>query len=438
MLADDWELQGCSPGKTFVEPGGAATVQYRLELRRRGSGEPMEHLVGGRVSATREDAEAWLAQVAPLAEHRDLTAELRAFSRPALLVPELDLVLHAFPLDPLLPGLRVATDAAALVEMLGPVLTSSVPGLVLEDCHVEVVRYGRGRCVLRYELAWQLQRSRRSLKQVIYGKAYADDRGRLVGPAVTALREPLDGPRSSLPFVVPRFQAYLPDLRLALLEAVPGSPLLPALLRAPPAVAAAPAVGLPTAEGAVAAGARIAAALHRTKIPVGATRTLTGEIEAAGAAVEALAPLAPALAGSLRRHLRACGQPGLDSSGALGVAHGDFAPSQVLFDGPISSLVDFDAVCLAEPALDLGRFTADLAVAGSRRPGAAPDLTAGFLSEYLRSSGGGNRDELLDRVAAFRTVALTRLAVDRWRRLEPHRVRPVLDLLDQPQPLGVR
>jgi uncharacterized protein (DUF2252 family) len=114
----------------------------------------------------------------------------------------------------------------------------------------------------------------------------------------------------------------------------------------------------------------------------------------------------------------------------------------VLFDGPISSLVDFDTVCLAEPALDLGRFTADLALAAARRAGAtgdtAADLSAGFLREYLRSSGRGDREELRDRVAAFRTVALTRLAVDRWRRLQPQQVRPVLELLDQPQPLSIR
>src|SRR4051794_4864837 len=296
MLADDWELLACSPGTTFVQPGEGATLQYRLELRRRGVAETVEHLVAGRLSPTMEAAERWLSRVDPLAERLGGRDDLRAFARPALLVRELRLVLHAFPLDPLLPGLGVATDAAALVEMLGPVLTSSVPGLVLEDCHVEVVRYGRGRCVLRYELAWQLQRSRRSLKQVIYGKAYGDDRGRLVGPVVIGLREPLDGLPSSLPFVVPRFQAYLPDLRLALLEAVPGAPLLPALLRAPAGAAAAPALPVPTPEGAVAACARIAAALHRARVPVGATRTLAGEIEAAGAAVEALAPLAPALA----------------------------------------------------------------------------------------------------------------------------------------------
>jgi ABC-type multidrug transport system fused ATPase/permease subunit len=440
MLADDWELQGCSPGKAFVEPGEGATLQYRLELRHRGSGERAEHLVAGRLCPTTEAAAAWLSQVEPLAGHRHARDELRTFARPALLVHELRLVLHAFPLDPALPGLVVATDAEALVEMLGPVLTSSVPGLVLQGCHVEVVRYGRGSCVLRYELAWQLERSRRSLKQVIYGKAYGDGQGRLVGPVVTALRQPLDGAAPSLPFMVPRFQAYLPDLRLALLEAVPGTPLLPALIRARAGVAVAPVAALPTAEGAVAACARIADALHRSSIPTGATRTLTGEVEGAQAAVDALAPLAPALAASLHRHLRACEDLALDPPGRLGVAHGDFDPSQVLFDGPTSSLVDFDTVCLGEPALDLGQFIAHVALAGPERPGPAgrtgnggEDLGAAFLTEYLRLSGSSHPDVLLARVAAYRTVALTRLAVRRWCQLGPRRLRPVLDVLDQPQ-----
>jgi hypothetical protein len=290
--------------------------------------------------------------------------------------------------------------------------------------------------VLRYELAWRLQPSRRSLKQVVYGKVYADDRGRLVGPAVTALRqlEP-DGPGSSLPFVVPRFRAYLPDVRLALLDAVPGSPLLSALIRARTGAT----VQGPTPEGAVTACARIAAALHRSSLPVVAPRSLGGDIDLVRAAVDGLAPLAPALAESLHSHLAAVGGVAADPAGPLGVAHGDFHPSQVLFDGSTTSLVDFDTVCRAEPALDLGQFTGHLAVAvGTARdgPGAlqngAADLGSAFLREYLRLTGTSDPDVLLARVAAYRTVTLARLAVRRWCQLKPQVLRPVLSLLDHP------
>jgi ABC-type multidrug transport system fused ATPase/permease subunit len=440
MLADDWELLACSPGKPLVEPGEGASLQYRLELRPRGGAGAVEHLVAGRVFPTVEAAERWLSRVHPLADHLDGRDDLRAFARPALLVRELRLVLHAFPLDPGLPGLVLATDPTELASMLGPVLTSSVPGLLLRDCRAEVVRYRRDSCVLRYELAWHLQPTRRSLKQVLYGTVYGDDRGRIVGPVVSALRQPSDGPGSPLPFLVPRFQAYLPDLRLALLEAVPGSALLPALLQG--GGDGAP-VGGPTAEEAVLACARIAAALHQAAVPAGERRTLTDEIARVRAAVDALGPLAPALAASLHRHVRACDDLALDPPGPLGTAHGDFAPARVLFDGPTTSLVDFDAVCLAEPALDLGEFTAHLAVAGSRQPSPArlaqnggTDLGSVLLREYAHLRGG-DADVLRARIAAYRTVALVRLAIRSWCGLKPQRLRPVLARLDEPQRMHV-
>jgi ABC-type multidrug transport system fused ATPase/permease subunit len=441
MLADDWELLACSPGKTLVEPRKGATLQYRLQLRCRGTAETVEHVVAGRLFPTVEAAEEWQSQVDPLADHLDGRDDLSAFTWPALLVRELRLVLHAFPLDPELPGLVLATDPPELVEMLGPLLTGSVPGLRLQGCRVEVVRYRRGGCVLRYELAWRLQPSRRGLKQVVYGKVYGDGQGRLVGPAVTALRQHLlDTSGTALPFLAPRFQAYLPDLRLALLEAVPGSPLLPALIRARAGVAVAPGATGPTPEGAVVACARIAAALHQSSIPVGAPRTLAEEIDGVRAAVDDLAPMAPRLAGSLHRRLGAVGDLALDPPGPLVVAHGDLDPSQVLFDGPTTSLVDFDTVCLAEPALDLGQFTGHLAVAVRKAQDAAKvthdgaeTLGSAFLREYLRLSGSDEPDVLLARVAAYRTVALARLAVRSWCQLKPDRLRLTLALLGEPQ-----
>jgi hypothetical protein len=290
--------------------------------------------------------------------------------------------------------------------------------------------------VLRYELAWHLRPSRRCLKQVMYAKVYEGGEGRLVGPAVTALRQHQpDGPGASLPFVVPRFQAYLPDVRLALLEAVPGAPVLSALLRRRAGAAA----NGPTPEGGVTACARIAAALHRSSVPVGPPRSLAGDIDLVRAAVDRLAPLAPALAKSLHSHLAAVGDLAADPPGPLGVAHGDFHPSQVLFDGPTTSLVDFDTVCRAEPALDLGQFAGHLAVAvrtardapGAAQNGAA-DLESAFLREYVRLTGSSDPDVLLARVAAYRTVTLARLAVRRWCQLKPQVLRPVQALLDQP------
>jgi hypothetical protein len=434
LLAGDRELVGCEVHKAFLDGADGATVHYRLQVRRRGDGGTGEHLVTGRLSRTAEAGERWAALAEELADRLDGRGEMHAFAHPVLRLREPGLVLHAFPVDPALPGLLVATDALAIVEMLGPVLTSAVPGLVLEDCRAGVVRYAPDHCVLRYELAWRLQHRGRALKQVLYGTAYGDDRGRRVAPVVTALRRSPDGPGSSLPFLVPRSQAYLPDVRLALLEAVPGAPLLPALVRNRTGGAIPP---------ALAACARVAAALHRTAVPLEATRTLRGDLDDARAAVDALAPLAPVLAASLRRPLDALGNGALDPSGPPRTAHGAFSAARILFDGPTTSLVGFDRACLAEPALDLGEFTAHLtaAIPGGTDPEAtaraADDLVAQFLRDYLGEGVPGAADGLPARVAAYRTVALVRLAVRRWSRFQPQRLRSVLDLLDNQQRIGV-
>jgi aminoglycoside phosphotransferase (APT) family kinase protein len=154
--------------------------------------------------------------------------------------------------------------------------------------------------------------------------------------------------------------------------------------------------------------------------------------------------MAPALAASLHRHLAAVDHLTADPPGLPVVAHGDFGPSQVLFDGPTTSLVDLDTVCIAEPALDLAQFTGQLAVADrrARDAGAArdggldggQDLTSAFLREYLRLSDS-DPDTFVARVAAYRTVELARLAVRSWCRLRPERLRPTLALLDEPSAL---
>jgi len=432
MLAEGWELSTCEVHKAFLHGAEGATLLYRLQLRR--SGETAEHLVGGRLSPTADATERWAVRADAQADRLDGREDMRAFARPVLGLREAGLVLHAFPLDPGLPGLLVATDALSIVEMFGPVLTAAVPGLALEGGRAGVVRYRPDRCVLRYELSWRLHHRGRSLKQILYGTVYADDRGRQVGPLVTALRASPDESGSSLPFLVPRFQAYLPDAGLALLDAVPGAPLLPALIRNRTSGAIPP---------ALAACARVAAAFHRTSLPVTVTRTLPGAVDEAWAAVDALAPLAPGLAASLRRALSAVGNGALDPPGRLRAVHGDFHPSQVLFDGQTASLLGFDRACVADPALDLGEFTAHLTAAvpaGTDAEGtarAAEDLVSLFLRNYLEEGTGEADDGLPARVAAYRTVALVRLAVRRWSRIQPQRLRSVLARLDRPQRIGV-
>ncbi|MGZ4718940.1 ABC transporter transmembrane domain-containing protein [Oryzihumus sp.] len=446
LLREPWALDWCTPGKAVVEPRAGATVRYRVGLRHVASGHTVETLVGGRVFAAPELAQRWHAATVPLVEQAAGHQDLAPFARPAALVPELSLVLHAFPVDPDLPGLVGATDVARLTRALEPGLAASLDGLGLEGCRTGVVQYARrGHAVLRHELVWRIGPTRRTVKQVVYGRVDADDRGRLVGRVATALRGHLEAAgEAAHPFLVPRLQGQAPDLGLVLLEALPGTPLLPGLVRAQHAGAPAPGPGELTVESATRASARIAATWHACGLRLGPTRTLRGDVDALREDLDAVAPLAPALAARLQTHLSAVLALGM-GEGPAGFAHGDLTPSRVIFDGPMSSVVDLGHTCTADPALDVGQFVGHLAVTTRKAravtgAGAAPtgeDPERLFLETYLATDPGG-ADALLARVTAYRQVSLARLALRSWCQLKPDRLGLALAALEAPLPADLR
>jgi aminoglycoside phosphotransferase (APT) family kinase protein len=272
---------------------------------------------------------------------------------------------------------------------------------------------------------------------------------------VTAtLREQILGGHGSR-FAVPAFERYLPELSLALFEAIPGKPRVAALLREQ-AQAAAPGrdggdsggrgagqrrqPDLRALRDAVQVCGRIAAALHTSGIALGARRGFADDLAAVRADLEAVARRCPPLAKLLGPHLERAEQAATSSEEAPPVfSHGDFTPSQVLFEGPVRGLIDLDAACQAEPALDLGQFLAYFAVqrrkaglAGGWPPDPANELPAAFLDAYASAAGVDlDRDSLRRRVGAFQTLSLTRMALRSWRQLKVARLENVLAVLEE-------
>ena len=110
LLADGWALDSCVPGRVVVDPQSGAALRYRLRLRHRDTGDLTERLVGGHVFGSAERADHWLSRLVPLARAVEGREDVAVFAQVADCVRPLHLVLHAFPLDPELPGLAAATD----------------------------------------------------------------------------------------------------------------------------------------------------------------------------------------------------------------------------------------------------------------------------------------------------------------------------------------
>ena len=121
------------------------------------------------------------------------------------------------------------------------------------------------------------------------------------------------------------------------------------------------------------------------------------------------------------------------------LSHGDYTHRQVMFGPGGSGVVDFDGLCLAEPALDLGHFCAYLRVA-CRKAGSssatstelADRLCDHFLNAYAYAGVAGSRHAdgafLRERVAMYELISLARMALRSWLQLKAERTVRVLEV----------
>jgi aminoglycoside phosphotransferase (APT) family kinase protein len=402
-------LEQVAVGKLLYRPDGTCSVRYTAAVRRPGGGR-RQVTVAGRVLADARAAEAFLRDLEPIERTAAGHPLLRGVAAAVAADPAVPMAVHVFPIEPELPGLPAATDPARAGELLRAVLGRAGAG----PCRVEVADHPReGRCTLRY---------RPAAGEIVYAKV-----ARGVSPepaaAMRAVRDAARGLR------VPRPLGTMPELGLSLQAEVAGTPCVNALLRA-----------ASTGQQAAALDAcgRAAALMHGC--PAATARIRGAESDAAGLRrdVELVRRIDPELAGDLA----ACIERALEAAGPTGhglarLCHGDLTHRQFVIDHGIPGLLDFDDVCMAEPALDLGRFCAYLRLAVRRAAGEGDDdgeaMCRRFLRAYAAEAGAGplERRCLARRVTVHEALALVHVAISSWRQGKSSRLARVRSLLEE-------
>jgi hypothetical protein len=112
-------------------------------------------------------------------------------------------------------------------------------------------------------------------------------------------------------------------------------------------------------------------------------------------------------------------------------ANGGFKPSQLRFQGPHAVMVDFDGFCLADAALDVGYFLANLRPSGLRyyRPDmchwfdqAATEFVSAYRAAMLeRGIAHAEIDGILERVRLYEAAILFKVATRRIHHLNSPR-----------------
>jgi hypothetical protein len=276
-------------------------------------------------------------------------------------LPDLRLELRSQAADDALPSLPQLTDPPAVMRLLEEVLREAGrPGAVIETCRPVVVRYKPGsRCTVVVDVDYAGPRTGQTAPPtpVVLKTHEGTDKGQAAWAAMTALWERPDTWRDDVRLAEPL--AYLPDRRILVQGPVPEERTLKDMAR--DAIATADPARLDLVREELVKTARGIAAIHRSGATYGRTATIDQELAEVTDVVQRLAFSVPELgaaAGQLVFALTARSEE--IAPDPVVPAHHDFRPAQVLLHGGGIGFIDFDGACMAEPALDLGRFRAKL------------------------------------------------------------------------------
>ena len=439
-----YTIERCVPGKAIYLAEEGCALRYQLEVRDTASGQALPALVNARLFGDQLACAVYMRdRLAPLMALMHDREELRVFETPAALIEPLNMAVSVFPIDGELPTLVGATDRQRMLDVFREVLEASDDGFGPQACRVELAHYARrSRCVLRYLLDGTLPGGKAQQHRVVYGKVTVDGRGAIAAPAMVALRAWVLSNRSPYQFNIPRPLGWRPDLQLLLMEAIPGVPLIDQLLKTRLSGFAEPEDDTLSLEEALAAAAHAANALHTSGVAIGQRRVLDDELAGLRREIESIHSVAPQLAAQLQAWLEQI-ETYAEESDPLPrcFCHGNFRHSKLLFDSADSGLVDFDTVCQAEPALDLGQFLAYLRVAIQKTQSSAvsvptaiaEQLCEHFLSTYIAAAGDQLEDaeRLRIRVAVYEAVSLLRTLIHSWQVIKVSRIEHVVAVLEE-------
>jgi hypothetical protein len=339
----------------------------------------------------------------------------------ARLIAPLGMQVYRFEHDPALPGLATALDGPVMARVLEQTLPECRDDRArILRCRATPLRYRPGkRCTLRFDLAVcdaQGMLARRRL----FGKVYHDrDKATSTYHEMRMMAD--SAPAHDGRVILAPVVAFLPDLMIVFQAPVEGTPLelyLEGLTGAARAGDQRGWAGIIRSAGAF-------AAVHTAGLTTDRERPIDSElkrfIKRAGqaAAVDPttgarLLELADALP-TWRGRMPEWGEQ-------LTLVHGDCKHSQCMLTDAGVAILDFDHCGMADPATDIGTYTATLRQLGihqalKARGGAAAAARAGwlraledrFLEEYCAASGYGETFRL--RATWYEAVALMRKAL---------------------------
>ncbi len=399
-LRRDWEylkrrglvLWDCQVTRVYPREENEFLVEYEMHFLDE-SGERIERVFGELVGENAEKRCGEIIEQLKKTRGKQLSRTIQTDLVTCL--PDLGLILRFAGIDEKLPGLRHIRKRLTIRPIVSRYLSLDGDD-VTKKCAIEILGHRLGkRCIMRYRLESLDPKTERRVPRSLIGKVYKirEDRGRLVFAAMQGLWEQgfSDGAEDGIR--IPRPLAYLPDWQLLLMEDAPGSTL--ASLKGS------------AIEPAIDTAGKALAKLHQCPLEVPGRHTVEDELELLRGWVGVVSQVNPGLKNALEDALKRV-QLALNRCQIFKatLVHRDFYEKQILVEGLQAILIDFDTLCLSDPAIDVGNFLAHLRLAGLQHSGKPDHMEEAFLAAY----GPAPSQDFPTRVDARTKSSLLRLA----------------------------
>jgi hypothetical protein len=336
-----WQVRRCEIEWIKYRPGKNCAAAYRVHVEEPSTGRSSVQLLCARVF----DPGGSHAKYAAL--HPDELVIPEA-GRAVTHVPELDMIVWAFPNDGKLHALPAFVDEERLRRELLPAVVESAagPGWTVTAMTRDVVQYvPEEGCTVRVRARLEHTRTGERQEHVFYGRLAKGEDGAETYAMMQRLWDSKARKQGRLNLARPLL--YDPARRALWETGVPGTASLEEDLAGP------------RARALLVRAADLVAALHTTDVPC--SRTV--EVADARSRLLKMKQLAPQVSPSCRDDLDALVDRLLAESERLGeqpraLLHGDLRLRHLLDDGDDIYLIDMEKVCLGSPWRDIGSFAA--------------------------------------------------------------------------------
>jgi Phosphotransferase enzyme family len=333
------------------------------------------------------------------------------FERLAVYIPELHMGVQFLPVDLALPAL-IETTRPDGGQLVAPFMAECQNGATLEQTCSELLHYKPGtRCVLKFTVQL-VDAAGNPHQRVVFGKLFADDRGAAIYRDMQTLWEVAC--RSAC-LHIPEPLGYDSERRMLLMAEAPGQRDLNAWAKClEEQQPLPPGVDLGRLERCMVVVAAALHELHRSGIHPGASQTFHEALTKACKDLEPIRHAHPALAQEIGRILERL-QMHVPHNERLVPCHGGFRHKQLMGNDQYLTLLDWDGLTLAHPALDAASFLRRLRHVPITEPGKAGELE--WLAEVFRHEFLACEPEVPARdLALYEALVLIDMAMRAFRR----------------------